>query len=100
MSVGAGGPMHFAFELFIAGDAPNSAQAMSNLRALCALRIPNRYTIAVIDVFQDPARALEEKIFMTPTLLRTSPGPKRRIVGTLTHANDVADTLGMDSEAA
>lgn len=93
-------PAQFAFELFVAGDAPNSAQALSNLRALCEVRVPDRYTIAVVDVFQEPERALEEKIFMTPTLRRISPRPERRIVGTLSHAGNVADTLGLDAEAA
>jgi circadian clock protein KaiB len=100
MTEDTGGAMHFDFELFIAGDAPNSARALSNLRTLCELRVPNRYTIAVVDVFQDPNRALQEKIFLTPTLLRIAPGPERRIVGTLSHADEVADALGLASEAA
>ena len=99
MTPDADRPVHFDFELFVAGNGPNSAQALVNLRALCNLRIPNRYTIAVVDVFQDPARALKEKIFMTPTLLRTSPRPECRIVGTLSHAANVADALGLGTES-
>jgi circadian clock protein KaiB len=86
---------HFDFELFVAGEAPNSAQALANLRLICEERIPDRYTISVVDVFVHPARALAEKVFMTPTLRRTSPHPERRIVGSLSHAGDVADALGL-----
>lgn len=100
MNEGVGqGTVHFDFELYVAGDAPNSAQALSNLRALCERRIPHRYRIVVIDVFQEPARALDEKVFMTPTLVRTSPGPERRIVGALNHAGNVANALGLDMDA-
>lgn len=100
MTLDEGAPMHFDFELFVAGDAPNSARALSNLRSLCELRVPNRYTIVVIDVFEDPGRALAENILLTPTVLRISPGPERRIVGTLSHAGEVADALGLEPEAA
>jgi circadian clock protein KaiB len=90
----------FHFELFVAGDAPNSAQALTNLRALCQAWIPRRYVIEVVDVFQNPGRAMAEGIFMTPTLLRLGPLPKRRIVGTLSHSGNVIDALGLVAVAA
>jgi len=100
MSAVASVPVHFDFELFVAGEAPNSTQALFNLRALCDLRIPNRYTIEVVDVFREPARAMLERVFMTPMLVRTAPGPERRIVGTLSHAGTVVNTLGLGAEAS
>lgn len=99
MTLEIAAPVEFDFELFVAGDAPNSVQALSNLRALCELRIPNRYRIEVVDVFRDPGRAMEKRVFMTPTLLRTGSGPERRIVGTLSHTGNVEDALGLASRA-
>lgn len=96
----AAGRKQFLFELFVAGDAPNSVQALSNLRALCQAWIPERYVIEVVDVFRHPARAMAKGVFMTPTLLRLGPPPMRRIVGTLSHSGNVVAALGLDAEAA
>lgn len=85
----------YEFRLFVAGDAPNSAQAITNLRALCSAYLPNRHEIEIVDVFLEPARALADGVFMTPTLLRLAPLPGRRIVGTLNHREVVLHSLGL-----
>jgi circadian clock protein KaiB len=90
----------FKFLLYVAGDAPNSAQAVANLTALCRTHLPERYEIDVVDVFREPKRALEDGIIMTPTLVKLAPSPVRRIVGTLSDAEMVLQTLGLESVAA
>jgi circadian clock protein KaiB len=89
----------FKFRLYVAGDAPNSAQALANLRALCVKHLLGRHAIEVVDVFREPLRALEDGIFMTPTLLKLGPAPTRRVVGTLTHLQPVLQALGLALEA-
>ena len=42
----------FKFRLYVAGDAPNSAQARANLTALCRVHLPDRHEIEVVDVFR------------------------------------------------
>jgi circadian clock protein KaiB len=86
----------FKFRLYIAGAAQNSALAVANINALCAAYLPGRYDIEVIDVFQDPKRALAEGIFMTPLLIKLSPAPTCRIVGTLKQTETVLAALGLD----
>ena len=90
----------FKFRLYVAGDAPNSAQAVANLTALCHTYLPDRHEIDIVDVFQEPKRALEERIFMTPTLVKLAPGPAQRIVGTLSQAQTVLQTLGLETSTA
>ena len=75
----------FKFRLYVAGDAPNSAQAIANLAAFCREHLPDRHQIEVVDVFRQPQRALADSIFMTPTVVVLAPPPVRRIVGTLGH---------------
>ena len=90
----------YKFRLFVAADTLNSAQAASNLNALCKAHLAGRHEIEVIDVFKDPKRALAVGIRMTPTLLKLAPGPVRRIVGTLADVARVMQTLGLDADAA
>jgi len=85
----------FRFRLFVAGDAANSAQAIANLAALCRIHLPDRHEIEVVDVFREPKRALAEGIFMTPTLVRRTPLPIRKIVGTLGQTQVVLQALGL-----
>lgn len=90
----------FKFRLYVAGDAPNSAQALTNLTALCRAQLPNRPEIEVVDVLREPKRALADSIYMTPTLLKLTPSPVRRIVGTLNQTQAVMQALGMETIAA
>lgn len=86
----------YKFRLYIAGDAPNSAQAQANLIALCEAHLPDRYEIEVVDVLKVPMLALQDNVLMTPTLLKLSPAPVRRIVGALSQMQTVLDTLGLE----
>ena len=85
----------FRFQLFVAGDAPNSAHAIANLGAFCGANLKDRYEIEVVDVFREPKRALAEGIFMTPTLVVLTPPPHRRIVGTLAQTETLLRALGL-----
>jgi circadian clock protein KaiB len=93
-------PVQIRFRLFIAGHTQNSAQALSNLRSLCKERLPDRHSIEIVDVLREPARALAAGVFMTPTLLRISPLPVVRIVGTLSQTPTVLLALGLQDRAA
>ncbi len=90
----------FKFRLYVAGDAPNSAQALANLTALCLTYLPERHEIEVVDVFREPNRALADGIFMTPTLVKLAPSPVQMIVGTLSQLQPVLQALGLKSLAA
>ena len=93
-------PVIFKFRLYVAGDALNSAQALSNLAALCLAHLPDRHEIEVVDVFKDPMRALADGIYMTPTLVKLGPSPIRRFVGTLSQTQTVLLALGLERNVA
>jgi circadian clock protein KaiB len=63
------------------------------------VNLPGQYEIEHIDVFQQPERALADIIVMTPTLIKVSPKPMCRIVGTLSETKNVLGALGL-AEAA
>ena len=68
--------------LYVAGDGPNSTAARANLKRLLDGRHPDSYSVEIVDCLAEPMRAIEEGIFVTPTLLRLSP-PRRTVVGSL-----------------
>lgn len=86
----------FRFRLYTADDTQNSAQAAANLKALCAMYLRGRHEIEIVNVFDEPKRALEDGIFMTPTLVKLAPAPEQRIVGTLSDLSLVLQALGLE----
>ena len=86
----------FKFRLYVAGDAQNSAQAKANLAAFCQTYLLDRHDIEVVNVFEEPKRALADGILMTPTLVKLAPAPApKRIVGTLSQTQPVLRALGL-----
>lgn len=83
--------------LYVAGDAPNSARARANLRRLLEPMDPNRYELEVIDCFEEPLRALNDGVLVTPTLLKVEPAPHRTVVGSLSARDMVADALEIET---
>lgn len=82
-------------KLFVAGDSPRSERAIQNLMQLCDKTMKNNYEITIIDVLEQPALAEDDKIMATPTLIKLTPYPSRRIVGDLSDQNKVLTILGV-----
>ena len=88
----------YVFQIYVAGSAPNSVQALANLYALCRKHFPESHRIEVIDVLKEPLRALAEVILVTPTVVKVSPTPTQQIVGNLSEEAAVLRALGLPQE--
>lgn len=85
----------YELKLYVAGQTPRSSQAIANFRAFCQEHLEGRYTAEVVDLLQDPKRAKSAQILATPTLVKESPGPVKRMVGTLSDINRVLTALDL-----
>jgi circadian clock protein KaiB len=81
--------------LFVAGQGPNSVQAVANLKAICRQYLDNNYSLEVIDTLEDPLRALADGVLITPTLVKMSPKPSIKVVGNLSGKSAVLLALGI-----
>ena len=90
-------PTHFKFRLYVAGNGPNSVQAVANLGTLCHEHLAERHEIEVVDVLREPQRALDDLVLLTPLLVKLSPGPMRKIIGTLSQRAKVLHALDLPS---
>lgn len=86
----------FKFRLYVAGDTQNSIQAKSNLSEICQESLAGQHEIEIVDVFQEPKKALADGILMTPTLVKLSPDPMVKIIGTLSNKATVLQALGLE----
>ena len=85
-------PLHL--RLYVAGSAPNSLQAIANVKAICNDQFGSRHRLEIVDLLEEPQRALADGIIVTPTLLKVLPLPAQRLIGNLSDTNQVLLTLG------
>jgi circadian clock protein KaiB len=94
----AAGPSRdtYVFQLFVAGDEPNSALALENLVRLCDRHIPERYEIRTVDVLKHADAAYRNGVIVTPTLILIKPLPKVTLFGTLRDPGQVLAALRLN----
>ena len=87
--------MLYKFRLYVTPLTSNSQRAISNLEALCREELEGEYEIEIIDVTQQPMRAERDRILATPTMVRTTPEPIKRIIGDLSDRQKVRTSLDL-----
>jgi circadian clock protein KaiB len=84
--------------LYVAGGAPNSVQAIANLEAIGQRHLKGNYQLEIVDVFEQPLRALADGVIVTPSLIKLSPPPAARVVGNLSDQSKVLLALGLQGK--
>lgn len=80
-------------KLYIAGNSSNSLIALRNLKAICADEFSlDNHQIEVIDLFQQPHRALEDGVMLTPMLIVAS-SPPVSVIGNLSDTQGVVNLI-------
>ena len=85
----------FVLKLYVTGQTPRSQRAVANLRRLCDERLPGQCLVSVVDVLEQPEAAEADRVLATPTLVRVSPPPVRRVIGDLTDIDKVVASLDL-----
>ncbi len=80
--------------LYVTGDTTRSAAAIANLQEIQKL-LNGQCEITVIDVLEHPELAERERILATPTLVKISPPPLRRLIGDLSDQSLVVSLLDL-----
>lgn len=79
--------------LYVAGNGPNSLRAIVNIRAICDEHFASAHELEIVDCLEEPGRALEDGVVVTPTLLRLLPQPGLRVIGDLSDTSQVLVSL-------
>src|SRR5947207_12745161 len=81
-------PEGHLFRLYIAGSSQRSLTAVKKIKEICERELRGLYTLEIIDLYQQPARAIADQIIAAPTLVRRLPEPVR-LVGDLSNEEKV-----------
>jgi circadian clock protein KaiB len=84
------------FRLFVAGETARSLRAAAHIRSLCAQALDDDYELEIIDVLERPDLADEARILATPTVIKASPPPLRRVIGDLSDLERLASALDLE----
>lgn len=84
------------FRLFVAGETARSLRAAAHIRTLCAEVLDDDYELEIIDVLERPDLADEARILATPTVIKASPPPLRRVIGDLSDLQRLASALDLE----
>ncbi|HXS36060.1 MAG TPA: circadian clock KaiB family protein [Flavipsychrobacter sp.] len=85
----------YAFCLYVTGASPNSARAITNLKEICETYLKDRYTLEIVDVYQQGTIARKEQLVALPLLVKLSPHPRRRLIGDLSDTKKVLTILDL-----
>src|SRR5687767_1603601 len=85
----------FVLRLFITGATPNSIRAVTNIKQICEAHLKGRYSLEIIDVYQQQQMAEQEQLIALPLLVKKQPLPERRIIGDLSNTEKVLKGLGL-----
>ncbi len=88
----------YIMKLYVSGDEQNSRLARVNLKDICEEYLKDSYRIQEIDVLLDFVSALNDRVFVTPTLVLIEPEPKAIVIGNLNDKRKVVSTLRLKVE--
>ncbi len=90
-----GGPAAdtLVLRLYVTRGASNSLRAVANIHAILEQHFAGRYSLEVVDLIENPARAFADDILVTPTLIKLAPLPCTRLAGNLSRTDVVLEAL-------
>jgi circadian clock protein KaiB len=87
-------PENWVLRLYVAGQTPRSLRAVANIQKICSERLQGRYSLEVIDLYQQPQLAQGEQIVAVPALIKSLPEPLRVLIGDMSDTERVV--VGLD----
>lgn len=90
-----GNKFEYVLRLFITGATPNSIRAVNNIKSICEEHLKGRYSLEIIDVYQQGKIAEQEQLIALPLLIRKEPLPEKRMIGDLSNTEKVLKGLGI-----
>jgi len=88
----------YCLRLYVTGTTPKSNRAITNIKRICDEHLKGRYTLEVVDIYQQPVLARREQIIAAPTLIKRLPLPLRKFIGDMANTDRIL--VGLDLRQA
>jgi circadian clock protein KaiB len=84
----------YCLRLYVTGTTPKSNRAITSIKKICEEHLKGRYSLEVVDIYQQPVLARGEQIIAAPTLIKRLPLPLRKFIGDMANVDRIL--LGLD----
>ena len=88
-------PQTYNLLLFITGMSVGSTKAIANIKDICEKHLAGRYELEIIDIHKFPLSMFENDIIASPTLIKKSPAPTKKLLGDLSNRKKVLTILSI-----
>jgi len=85
----------YQLSLFVAGTSSLSIRAINNLKLILSEHLEGKYELDVIDIHQQPQKAIIDNITAVPMLVKKFPSPHRKLIGDMSDTAKVLRGLGI-----
>jgi circadian clock protein KaiB len=85
----------YVLRLYVTGLTSRSTRAIKSVREVCEEHLAGHYELEIIDVYQTPARIMQDQVVAIPTLVKCTPAPMRLLVGDMSDRNRLLLGLGL-----
>ena len=70
-------------------------RAVTNVKEICEEHLHGKYSLEIVDVYQQAEIAEKEQLIALPLLIKKCPLPERRMIGDLSDTGKVLKGLGL-----
>ena len=91
-------PGRINLQLYVTGMTAKSMAAIRNVKAICEGHFKDKFNLEIIDLYKTPEAAEANQIIFSPSLIKTSPLPRKIIIGTFSNQEQVIKTLNIGWE--
>jgi circadian clock protein KaiB len=92
--------VEFKLRLYVTGTTARSVRAIQNVRRICEEHLGGMYELEVVDIYKNVSMAQADQIVAAPTLIKSIPGPLRRLIGDMSDEARVLAGLGVRARRA
>lgn len=88
----------YVLRIYNADQSRETAAIAERLAEALKTHVGEGHSVEVVDILSEPDRASEDRVFVTPTLIKELPEPTRRLIGDLSDPQQVLLMLGVVCE--
>jgi circadian clock protein KaiB len=85
----------YVLTLYVSGATRRSLEAVERVKEICEAALAGRYRLGVVDIFQQPSRAVRDQVIAVPMLVKEWPRPIRKLIGTLSNPQQILQVFGL-----
>ena len=87
----------YVLKLFVIGMSLSSTKAIENIKEICEEYLRENYELEIIDIHKHPDSMYDNDIVASPTLVKSSPAPVRKMIGDLSDRVKVLRLLSIET---